>query len=98
MDGIGPDQGLKAARRLLDAGGRPGEGDQCLGTEAETGEVESIHTEAIAWDIVPFGVGLKGRMARLRDRRCRTPFSIGRRGRTLSQHEEEGDREANREE
>jgi len=84
VDGIGPDQGLKAARRLLDAGGRPGEGDERLRTEAETGEAETINTEAIAWDIVAFGVGLKGRMARLLGWRCRTPFSIGRRGRTLS--------------
>src|SRR5207245_10980156 len=81
MDRIGPDQGLKAARRLLDPRGRLGEGDKSLRMEAETGELETIHREAIAWDIVPFGVGLQGRLARLLDRRWRSLFRIRGRGR-----------------
>jgi len=49
MDRIGPDQGLKAARLLLDPRCRLGEGDKSLRTEAETGELEAIHREAIAF-------------------------------------------------
>jgi len=79
---IGPDQGLKAGRRLLDTGARLGKADKRLRTEAETAESEPIHREAIAWDIVAFGVGLKGRLARLLDRRCRTRYRLSRRGRT----------------
>jgi len=98
VDSIGPDQGLKAGRRLVDTGGRLGEADKSLRTEAETGESETIHREAIAWDIVPFGVDLKGRLARLLDRRCRTLFRTGGRGRTRSPHDEKANREAKRDE
>src|SRR3989442_5745940 len=98
MDSIGPDQGLKAGRRLAHPGGRLGEGDKSLRTEAETGESETTHREAIARDVVPCGVGLKGWLARLLDRRCRTLFRFGGRGRTRSQHHENANREAKRDE
>jgi hypothetical protein len=96
VDSIGPDQDLEAGRRLLDTGGRLGEADKCLRAEAETGESEPTHREVVAWDIVPFGVGLKGRLARLLDGRGRTLFRIGGRGRTRSQHDEKANREAER--
>ena len=99
MDSIGPDQGLKAGCRLLDTGACLGESDKSLRAEAETGESETIHGEAIAWGIVPFGVGLKGWLARLLDRRrCRTLLRLRRRGCTRSQHNEQANREAKRDE
>jgi hypothetical protein len=100
VDRIGPDQGLKAGHWLLDTGRRLGEGDKGLRMEAETGESETIHREAIAWDIVPFGVGLKGRLARRLDRRCGTLYRMGGRGRRRSQlqRDDKADREAKRDE
>src|SRR5439155_7444542 len=88
---------LKAGRRLLDTRGRLGEGDKSLRPEAETGESEATHRKAIAWDIVPFGLGLKGGLAPLLDRR-RTLFRNVGRGRTGSQHDEQTYREAKRDE
>jgi len=54
----------------------------------------------IAWDIVPFGVGLQGRPVRLLDRPCRTLFRTGGRRRAWLQlqHDENADREAKRDE
>jgi hypothetical protein len=99
VDSIGPDQGLKAGRWLLDTGGRLGEGDKSLRTEAETGESDTIHREPIAWGIVAFGVGLKGWLARLLDRlRCRTLLGLRGRRRTWSPHDEKANREAKRDE
>ena len=46
--------------------------------------------------MVPFGVGLKGRLARLLDRRCRTLFRMGGHGGTRSQHDEKANREPKR--
>ena len=84
--------------RLLDPRGRLGEGDKSLRPEAETGESEATHRKAIAWDIVPFGIGLKGWLAWLRDRRCQTPLGIAGRRRTGSQHDDKAYREAGRHE
>jgi len=96
VDSIDPDHGLEAGRRLLDTAGRS-EADKNLRSETETSESETIHREAIAWDIVPYGVGLKGR-PRLLDRRCRTRYRIGGRWRTRSQHENKACRETQRDE
>src|SRR5439155_7824545 len=77
VEGIGPDNGLNAARRLLDTRSRLGEGDETHRTEAETGESETTYRKVITRDVVAFGVGLKGRLARLLDRRCRTFRDVG---------------------
>src|SRR3989442_3688322 len=84
---IRPDYRLEATPRPLDPSRRLGEADERFRVEGEPGESETIQGEAIAWDIVPFGVRLKGRPARLLDRRCRGPFSFGGRGRTRAQHD-----------
>jgi len=98
VDSIGPDQGLKAGRRLLDTRGRLGEGDKSLRTEAETGESETTYRKPIAGDVVPFGVCLKRWLARLHHRWWRRRFRNGRPGRAHSAYDENGSREAYRDE
>src|SRR5207237_2034760 len=96
VDRIGPDESLIAAHLLVGTGGRLRNDDKRLRTEAETDESEPIYREAIARDVVPLGVGLKRRLARLDDRR-RRPLGDGGRGRAQSAHGEQGNREAQRE-
>src|SRR5207245_380944 len=68
VDILGTDLGLNAGY------GRLSKGDQSLRTEAETGELETIYRKGIAWNVVPFGVCLQRRLARLRDRWRQTLF------------------------
>ena len=76
------DLGLRAGYDRL------GKSDQRLRTEAETGESETIHGKGIARNIGSFGVCLKRRLARLRNRWPQTLFRNCGRGRPRSEHEE----------
>src|SRR5438445_6139294 len=71
VDSAGTDSRLETRHRLLCTGGCPSKGDKSVGTKAETGESEATYRKAVARDVVPFRVGLKGRLARLHGRRRR---------------------------
>ena len=88
VDILGTDLGLNAGY------GRLSKGDQSLRTEAETGELETIYRKGIAWNVVPFGVCLQRRLARLRDRWRQTLFRSRGPGRARSEHEEQCTSEA----
>jgi hypothetical protein len=70
-----------------------GECDERLWTQAEPGESETTHRKAIAWDVLPFGVRLKGRLARRGSRGGRL-FGDGSGGRPQDEQGEEADDEA----
>jgi hypothetical protein len=88
VDILGTDFGLNAGH------GRLSKGDKSLRPEAETGELEAIYRKGIAWNVVPFGVCLQRRLARLRNRWRQTLFRSSGPGRARSEHEEQRTSEA----
>jgi hypothetical protein len=76
-----------------------GECDESLRTKAEPSESKPTYRKAIAWDVLPFGVCLKRRLARLHGRWWwRRLFRDGRPGRAQLAYDEKATRETYRDE
>jgi hypothetical protein len=74
------------------------ERDESLRTKAESGESETTHGKAIAWDVLPWGVCLKRWLAPLHRRSWRRLFRDGSAGRAQSAYDQKANRETYRHE